>query len=312
MKNMRIPLIIAWSVAVIGIVLGSFFDLSISKAIASSSNGFALTVSAIVPTIGFAGVACMGGGFVALALKGKYHIALKVLFFVLAACCLGVAIYYPAGEYFGINGFYNKDLSWAGYLIVIVPECGAMVGGYFLFKDCKNKNMWIVFCVIIVLLLIALVAVIPNIKDNMRRPRYRFLAGYDDMDAYHNWWEPCKNWKDIAAEHGIDLNLPENKDFKDNFKSYPSGHTAEGAILFVPITFLPLAHDKFKKWQMPLFYGACGLVLLVAFARILAAAHFLSDVSWGAAIMLTLLIIANEVVMRVKPLQLEEEKQEAE
>ena len=61
---------------------------------------------------------------------------------------------------------------------------------------------------------------------------------------------------------------------------------------------------------MPAFYAACGLVVLVAFARILAAAHFLSDVSMGATIMLTLLVIANEVVMLVKPLQLKEEKAE--
>ena len=61
---------------------------------------------------------------------------------------------------------------------------------------------------------------------------------------------------------------------------------------------------------MPAFYCACGLVVLVAFARILAAAHFLSDVSWGATIMISLLIIANEVVMGIKPLQLKESPKE--
>ena len=296
MKNMRIPLLIAFSVAIIGIIFGSFFDLNISKAIADPNNGFALTVSAIGPTIGFAGVAAMGGGFIAFIIKGKYHIALKILFGVLAAACLGVAIYYPAGEYFGINGFYKAAPEWAGYLIVIVPECAAMVGGYFLFKDWKNDKMWIIFCIIIVLLLIALLGIIPTIKDNMHRPRFRMLKELGDFDLFHNWWQPFKeydSYKDIYPH--------------DNFKSYPSGHTAEASILLVPITFLPLAHDKFKKIQMPAFYCACGLVLLVALARILAAAHFLSDVSWGATIMIALLIIANEVVMRVKPLQLKEE-----
>ena len=71
MKNMRLPLIIAWGVAIIGIVFGSFFDLHISSAIASADNNFALTVSAIGPTIGFGAVACMGGGFVALIVKGQ-------------------------------------------------------------------------------------------------------------------------------------------------------------------------------------------------------------------------------------------------
>ena len=300
MKNMRIPLLVAWGVAVIGIILGSFLDLSISQAIASPTNAFALTVSAIGPTIGFGAVAVMGGGFIAFALKGKYHIVLKIGFFILAAACYFVAVWYPSGEYFGINGFYNPDLKWVGWLIVVPIEAGAVAGGYFLFKDFKNKNMWMVFCAIIVLLVIALLFIIPTIKDNMHRPRFRAILAHNL--EFHNWWQPCKNYEELMTKYQI----PE-----DNFKSYPSGHTAEATIFLVPTTFLPLAHDKFKKYQMPLFYGGCGLVLLVALARILAAAHFLSDVSWGATIMLTLTIIANEVIMRIKALQLKNENEEA-
>ena len=296
MKNMRIPLLIAWGVAVLGIILGSFLDYNISSAIASDTNGFGLTISAIGPMIGFGGVAAMGGGFIAFIVKGKYHIVLKIGFGILAACCFGVSIFYPAGEWFGINGFYNAAPEWVGYFIVILPEAGFGVGGYFLFKDCQNKNMWIVFCIIIGLLLIALAGVIPLLKGIMHRPRFRSIAKYGI--EFHDWWKPCKDYKDLMATYGIE---------KDNFKSYPSGHTTEASILFAPITFLPLANEKFKKYQMPAFYGACGLVVLVAFARILAAAHFLSDVSTGATIMLTLVIIANEVVMRIKQLQIEKQ-----
>ena len=299
MKNMRFPLLIAWGVAIIGIIFGSFFDLQISTAIASSSNGFALTVSAIGPTIGFAAVAAMGGGFVALIVKGKYHIALKILFGVLAAACLGVAIFYPAGEYFGINGFYGAAPEWAGYLIVIIPECAAMVGGYFIFKDYQNDKLWIIFCMIVVLLLIALLGIIPRLKDFIHRPRYRGLVQYADV-SFHNWWEPFKEYRDYVNAHP---DVPH-----DNFKSYPSGHTAEASILLVAFTFLPFANKKFEKIQLPLFLGGCALVLLVAFARILAAAHFLSDVSWGATIVLTLIIIANEVTMRIKALHIKEEE----
>ena len=297
MKKMRLPLIIAWSVAVIGILFGSFFDFQISSAIANKDNAFALTISAIGPTIGFAAVAAMGGGFISFILKGKYHIALKILFGVLAAACLGVAIFYPAGEYFGINGFYGATPEWVGYLIVIIPECAAMVGGYFLFKDNQNNKMWIVFCIIIVLLLIALLGVIPTIKDNMHRPRFRLLAdsSINPIIKFHNWWEPFKEYNDVKDAYA-----------HDNFKSYPSGHTAEASIVLVTFTFLPLANKKFEKYQLPLFLGGCGLVLLVAFARILAAAHFLSDVSWGATIIITLLFIANEVVTHIKALQLKE------
>lgn len=298
MKTMRIPLLIAWGVAIIGIIFGSFFDLNISTAIASPTNYFGLAISALGPTIGFAGVAVMGGGFIAFIVKGKYHIGLKILFGVLAACCYGVAVYYPAGEWFGINGFYGAAPEWLGYIIVIIPEAAAMFGGYLLFKDWQNNNMWIVFCIVIVLLLIVLLAIIPTLKDIIHRPRYRFISTHDEV-KFHNWWEPFKEYKDYIAAHPDEPH--------DNFKSYPSGHTAETTILIVAATFYPMANAKFKKWQMPCFYVACGLTLLVALARILAAAHFLSDVSTGAFVTLTFVIIANEVVMRIKALQLKEE-----
>ena len=297
MKNMRIPLLIAWGVAILGIILGSFLDFNISSAIASPKNVVGLAISAIGPTIGFGAVAVMGGGFLALIIKGDYHIALKVLFGVLAACCLGVAIYYPGGEYFGVNGFYGAAPSWVGYLIVIIPEGAAMAAGYFIFKDCQNKNMWIIFVAMIVTLCIALLAVIPILKGIMHRPRYRIVSTTDV--EFHNWWEPCKNYKELMQLYGIESS--------DHFKSYPSGHTAEASIMFFAAVFFPLANNGFKKYQMPLFIGASVLVVLVAFARILAAAHYLSDVSTGAFVMLSLLLIANEIIARLKPLQLEEE-----
>ena len=299
MKNMRLPLLIAWAVAVIGIIIGSFLDLNISSTIARADNGFALVLSAIGPTIGFAAVAAMGGGFIAFIVKGKYHIALKILFGILAACCYGVAIKYPGGEYFGINGFYNPKLEWLGYVIVALPEAAAMVGGYFLFRNYKNKNLWIVFCIIIVLLLIALLLIIPMIKDNMHRPRYRLLASVSQIE-FHKWWEPCKDYKDLMATYNIESS--------DHFKSLPSGHTAEACIPLVIISFMGLASENLKKYQLPAFLGGCALVIIVAGARILAAAHFLSDVSWGATITLTLTLIANEVVTHIKGLQLKKEE----
>ena len=299
MKKMRIPLLISLGVAIIGIIFGSFFDLQISSAIASATNGFALTVSAIGPTIGFGAVALMGGGLIAYGIHGKYHIVLRILFFVLAACCFGVAIKFPAGEYFGVNGFYGAAPEWVGYFIVVLPEAAAVVGGYFLFRNCSNKNMWIVFCVIIGVLLIALVAVIPVLKDSIRRPRYRALAAYPEI-PFRNWWESSKGeYKGWMEAFHIESS--------DHFKSYPSGHTAEASILILCSALFPLADKKFEKYQLPAFLVGCGITLLVAFARIMAAAHFLSDVSTGATVVILLTFIANEVIVHIKALHPEEE-----
>lgn len=295
MKTMRIPLLVAWAVAVLGVVLGSFFDLDISRAIASPANGFALTVSVLGPTIAFMPVAAMGGGFISLAVKGQYHIGLKVLFYILSAACLGVSIYFAGGEYFDINGFHKAAPEWLGYLIALVPEGAALVGGYFLFRKNENPNIWILFLIIIVLETLAIAVVVPLIKNNMHRPRYRLVSTSDV--TFHAWWEPCPEYKDLIIATGT---------HSDNFKSFPSGHTSEASIMLITATFLPLVFKKTEKIHLPLFVGAWAFVLLIAFARILAAAHYLSDVSMGATITLTSLFVTNEIVIRIKKLHPEE------
>ena len=126
----------------------------------------------------------------------------------------------------------------------------------------------------------------------MHRPRFRLISSIDAI-KFHNWWEPCKNYKELKEAFNI---------HKDNFKSFPSGHTAEASILLATITFLPLANEKYERYQPLMFSLGILLVIYVAFARILAGAHFLSDVSMGAIIMLGLLFIANEIVVWIKPL----------
>ena len=298
---MRIPLYVALGLAILGVVLGSFFDLNISTAIANPRSTFGLLISAIGPTIGFAGVAVMGGGLIAYAQK-DYPVVLKVFFYIFAAACYGVSIMYPGAEYFGENGFYWVAPKFVGYLIVAIPEAAAMVGGYFLFRNCENKNMWIIFFIIIGLLLIALLAVIPTLKDMIHRPRYRLVSVKDEVE-FHNWWEPCKNYKDLIKQYDLS---------NEDFKSFPSGHTAEASILLVVSTFFPMASKKFEKYQLPAFICSFLLVALVALARIMAAAHFLSDVSMGASITLLLVTIANEVVIRIKSLHIEDQQAQAE
>ena len=132
----------------------------------------------------------------------------------------------------------------------------------------------------------------------MHRPRFRLIISNDAID-FHKWWEPCKEYKTLIETY----NIP-----KDNFKSFPSGHTAEVCILLVCATFFPLANEKYQKIQLPAYLCACFLVLFVALARILAGAHFLSDVSMGATLVLIALIIANEVVIHIKPLHIENQQ----
>lgn len=294
MKKMRIPLLVVLALAIIGIIFGSIFDLQLSQAIASSTNGFGLTISVIGPTIGFCAMAILGGAFIAFALHGNYNKYLKIFFWIIAAVAFGVGIYYGGKEYFGTNGFNNKSLKWIGYLIVILPLAGSEYLGYRLFKDNENKNMWIILLIGIAAFALALVGFVNILKMIMHRPRFRTVVSTDV--EFHNWWQRCANYKDLMKTFNL---------ASEEFKSYPSGHTTEACMVFIPVIFLPLSNKKYEKYQLKAFICAALFVGLVALARILAAAHYLSDVSTGATITTLLIFCANEIVIRNKKLQLD-------
>ena len=289
MKNMRIPILSALGVAILGVIIGSFLDYQISSAIASATSVVGLTISVIGPTIGFSGLAFVGGGFAALAMKQK-KLWIKICFFVLAVIAVFVTVYYAGREYFGINGFYQKAPDIVGMIIAAVCACGAEVGGYYVFKDCEDKNAWIPFICVYAVLLIVLIAAIPILKDNMHRPRFRTVV--QGIVPFHNWYQKCSNYQDYINAYGYG---------GDEFKSFPSGHTGEASILIVIAAFAPLANEKIKKYQLPLFIGACAFVVVVALGRIMAAAHYLSDVSMGATLTLFFTCIANEIIIKVMP-----------
>ena len=73
------------------------------------------------------------------------------------------------------------------------------------------------------------------------------------------------------------------------FFSFPSGHTANAAVVFTTtyyFEFLPKKYEKFK----PLFMALLVLwIIAAAFSRVRVGAHYLSDVLFGAAI--TFLIV---------------------
>ena len=295
MKSMRLPLITIMGIALVGIILGSIFDYELSKAIASPTNTFGLVVSVISPTIGFCGVSIIGGGFIALARKDYYKTLFKVLFAIAAVGCLIVGIVFAGGEFFGPNGFYWVAPKWVGYFIPVLPLAAAEYLGYRLFKENEFKNLWIIFLIALGVLLVSYVVILTPLKNIMHRPRFRSVVGSDI--PYHNWWERCSNYKELMEANNLT---------SEEFKSYPSGHTVMACVVLIPVVLvMPYMQEKYRKYQLPLFICGFLFIVLLAFSRILAAAHYLSDVSTGALIAFICIYIANEVLIRVKALQVE-------
>ena len=283
---MRLHLFIVLGIFLIGFIIGSFVDLNLMKALFSKDNGFGLTIAAIGTIPGYGVFAILGGGFFWLFTQNSFKKPVKFIFFICSIIGLGCGIYFSGKEWFGENGFYNKDIYWVGFLISLPIMVGFYYLGYFFSKKYNNPRVWILYAALAIAAFMALVAGVTLIKAIFHRPRYR-IAVYEGIVPFHEWWNRCGDYKNY---------LPLIS--KEEFKSFPSGHTG-GALTFLYFaTFSSLFMDK--KFQLPIFYAGVAWALFVAFTRILVGAHFLSDVSMGGLLSIVCLIIANEVVIKLR------------
>jgi membrane-associated phospholipid phosphatase len=129
-------------------------------------------------------------------------------------------------------------------------------------QDALRKAAWVGL-----LLLLAAVIIVNIIKIPWGRMRLRIM---DDPDNQFTRWF-----------------LPQGKAANDDYKSFPSGHSA-GAAVIIWITLLPtfIAGLRTKKAAIALNIIAYGWIVLVMVSRIIMGAHFASDTLVGASITL--------------------------
>ena len=299
MKKMRLHIYIVLGIFLVGFILGTFLDLSLTEAIFSRDNGFGLTFAALGVIPGYMILAILGGGYFALGLHKDYKIIYKILCFVASVALAVLAVYFSGREIFGVNGFNQKQLNWLGYLIcgVIALVCGYL--GYILTKKSKNDKLWLIYAITAACIFMALVPGVTLLKSIFHRPRYRSLSLYEGID-FHAWYQRCTNYKDLMGTYNLT---------SEEFKSFPSGHVGASTVFMIFALILPLLNKEFEKLQLPLFYAGFAYALLVGFTRILVGAHFLSDVSMGGLLTTVFILINNEVIIAIdkkKKLTLEE------
>ena len=273
MKKIQTHIYIVLAIFLSTLIVGTFFDYTISQAIVVKRDTFGLVTSVIGTLPGYGVLAFIGGGFAFLALSKAYEKKwANILFYAGTVVLTLVATYFSGKEFFGPNGFYwiGVKVFW-GYFIAFPVQVGICFLGYLFAKKAEFKRIWIVYLVILAAFTVANVLGTTVLKEIFHRPRFRSLDEYNGI-LFHNWYEPCKNYKELMAANNIG---------KEEFKSFPSGHASVTACIAMFASFLPLINKKFEKYAIPCFYIGLAWCMLISFARIRVGAHFMSDVSMG-------------------------------
>jgi len=267
---------------------GGALDLGLSKAVvripvgtrsASTWLGTSFEIFGAYPI-------CIIGCFVLLLLEyvfrvkgygGKLNMALRVL---IIAVSIGVAIYCTHDvlkfAYFIQNDKY--DSLWSGLfsfsLLITIPISLILnVALYYMIaKMALDPDKVLRFVIVGLIGIIVSFVIVHVLKAVMPRERYRaiwFLNGGDFANYFTPWYKP-----------GTILDLP--MAVKDDFASFPSGHTQAASTLFI-FMLMPYYFKEFntKTAQIKCFGIAFLVVIITAFSRVIEGAHFLSDVSMG-------------------------------
>ena len=300
MMKMRLHLYIAMGVFLTMFIVGSFVDLQFTKAIFSPNNGFGLTIAALSMNVGYAVIAFMGGILLYHAIKLCNVTWQKIAFIVLAAAYLGAAIYFDKKEFFGLNGWYGVAHEWVGYFIATPLMGAAMCLGFFVGKKANNPRLWLLMVVGAFFIGLSLILGTTVVKNIFHRPRYR-IAVYNEYTYFYPWWERCSDYRSIMEMFNLS---------KEEFKSFPSGHTSVCALSMFFVIMYPFVTGKELKHQLIYFYVGLAYTLFVAFTRILVGAHYLSDVGMGGLISLVCTYIYYEIIIHEPRLYKVEEKLE--
>ncbi len=260
--------------SVLGLLVGSFYDLSISQSLCNQNSMYGVIFA------GFGQTPCMFCYLASVALgiasfdKEKMRPSVLMLIFSVLDL-IATALYFK-------DSYENMRNKILGSVILIAVSLIFTVAVYFM-ADKSDKDKLRKLSLFLGLTPMLIFFSYEIIKQFRGRPRYRMIITRDDI-SFENWWNFASN---VKSQFGSII-------AKEEFKSFPSGHTASAAgTLLLPILGTVIAPIKRRENIVKII--CCIFPVVVAFARIVSGAHFLSDVSVGLLDATVVIIIMRKV-----------------
>lgn len=260
-KNSIKYIIIIYFLAFLGLIIGSFYDLEINKSLYSNGSFFPtfFKITGEMPMIILIMISSLS-----LYQSQKYNVFTKIILFLLF-------IIFPTGSALSILSYFEMKNIFIFILIVVFYLTIVLFLNTKIPSLYKQKlNKYFLFIIISIISTFILFNIMKEIWGRMR-----FIAMFENKDfsPFTNWW------------------IINGKAISDSFKSFPSGHTASAATTLV-LLFLPNIL-KYKNLKYEKYYYIIPILwtFLVAISRIYDGAHFLTDVSMGIILAMTVIIV---------------------
>jgi membrane-associated phospholipid phosphatase len=258
---------------VVLMVVGTIYDLQISTALYNASSPLGLFFAALgnVPVVICAWV---GVALWMVSLEGREGTSrASLIFLILVAAAGSVLAFREAYEALPLG------LAVAAILVEIALSVAIALWVY---READRSDLTRVARIALVIIAASIIsaAVVHLIKIPWGRPRFRSVVVTEGLD-FRPWYLPGHEARDAFA--GI---LP-----SEEFKSFPSGHSAMAALACI-LSALTLVVPKLKERQNALLAVALVWTICVMISRIVAGAHFLTDVTMGATLSYLSMLLA--------------------
>ena len=262
-------------------VTGSIFDWQISQALVNPDSLFA-TLGAGYGAWPF----CLGlevAGLL-LVLYANWERRSRAIVQVAVGGCVAAAgaaitIVYPL-----------TYLPWSPVLVVLTNTAVVLAvawGTVILARGVERRDAVSVAVVIIIVIVVELL-VARVLKGIWERPRAWVLLEQPSLE-FSPWWRLGSPEKAALIAGGVD---------RDGFRSFPSAHTAN-AMTLILLTALGTLKGQWNRALPWLFWVGVLWTALVGLSRIIAGAHFVTDVTAGCAVtFVTVLIVYWAVFQR--------------
>lgn len=277
----RKQVLISTALVLLGfMMIGTFADYPLSKALYNQNNPFGKFFAAFGEYPAALGFAAAGAMLLAARNREK---RIKGVLQVFAGC------------WFVLSGAAMAAMLPKGYLEIptlLSVGIGLICTGLTVWRtlhlcNCADRSVIIRVAVTVLLVIFADIILVNVIKVPWGRARMRLVA-VDERACFMPWWQLGSGLKETLIAAGVSA---------EEFKSFPSGHTANASVLML-LSFIPMIQPRLAKKQTLLFGIGLAWTTLVALSRIVMGAHYLTDTTVGFAIGLGVLVGVAHVVFR--------------